>query len=81
MKKLKLDESNFQAARDYLQQQMERQSWWPREQPHLAKEEFLLMQGSPEALNAWCEKWLFSDQWRQMGNAISRASRNSENLA
>jgi hypothetical protein len=75
MKKFTLNPSNLAVAREYLRQQMETQSWWPKEQPHLAKEEFLQMQAAPDSLTAWCQKWLNSGQWRQLEKAISAVDR------
>lgn len=46
MKKFTLNQSNLAAAREYLRQQMETPSWWPREQLHLARQEFLQMQAT-----------------------------------
>lgn len=77
MKKVKLDTANLAAARDYLRRQMRTQSWWPREQPHVALEEFLRLQETPDSLQAWCDKWLDSGQWRQLAQALARASRPS----
>jgi hypothetical protein len=51
---------------------METQSWWPREQPRLAMEEFLHLPDTPAALQQWCEKWLYVYQWRQLEQALLR---------
>jgi hypothetical protein len=67
---ISLTESNIQFAREYLQKQLDTRSWWPTEQPGLAKQEFKLMQGSPDALGVWCEKWLNSSQLRQLEKNI-----------
>ncbi len=71
MRKFKLDETTIQRAREHLRRQMETQSWWPREQPQVAMEEFLHLQETPESLQAWCEKWLDSGQWRQLQQAVA----------
>lgn len=75
MKRIKLDESNLECAVDFIREQFETRSWWPREQPHLAKAEFLDMQQTPETLNAWCDKWLYSGQWRQLEKHVATMSR------
>lgn len=66
----KITESSYEAARDYLQGQLERHSWWPTEQPGLARQEFKLMQGDARALNVWCKKWLDSGQMQQLAKAM-----------
>jgi hypothetical protein len=75
MKRFKLDGTNLAPAVDYIRDQFDTRSWWPKEQPQLAKEEFLQMQQSPDALNAWCEKWLYSGQWRQLEKHVAEAAR------
>jgi hypothetical protein len=72
MKKVTLDKSNLQATRDWLRRQMETQSWWPREQPRVAMEEFLHLPDTPAALQQWCEQWLYAYQWRQLEKALLR---------
>lgn len=67
-----LSESNIQYAREYLQEQFVRHSWWPTEQPGLAQQEFQLMQGSAYALGVWCEKWLNSSQIRQLEKTLQK---------
>jgi len=67
-----ITESNIQFAREYLQKQLDIHSWWPTEQPELAKQEFRLMQGSVDALGVWCEKWLNSSQLSQLEKKIQK---------
>ena len=67
---ISLTESNIQFAREYLKKQLDTRSWWPTEQPGMAKQEFKLMQGSPDALGVWCEKWLNSSQLHQLEKTI-----------
>ena len=69
---MKINDQNFAAACDYLQKQLATRSWWPREQPGLAKQEFKQMQGNAVSLNIWCEKWLDGGQCRQLEKAIER---------
>jgi len=40
---MKITETELDAARHYLQQQLETHSWWPKEQPVEARHEFTLM--------------------------------------
>ncbi len=68
--KFPIDETNTDAVKIYLKQRFAQLSWWPAEQPAKAKEEFDSLNNSPEALAAWCEKWLDAGQWRQLENAI-----------
>lgn len=68
----KLDENQLHFARNYLNEQFSIKSWWPKAQPGLAKQEFLLMQGSTIALNIWCEKWLDYGQYRKLEKAIKK---------
>jgi hypothetical protein len=67
-----ITESEFVAARKYLQKQLEGYSWWPKEQPGQAREEFKVMKANVTALNVWCKKWLDSGQLRQLEKAIKR---------
>jgi hypothetical protein len=67
-----ISETNIQVAREYLEKQLDTHSWWPKEQPGLAKQEFKLMQGSAEALDVWCEKWLDSSQLRQLEKKLKK---------
>jgi hypothetical protein len=69
---MKITESEFAAARDYLQKQLEGHSWWPKEQPGQARQEFNVMKANATALNVWCKKWLDSGQLRQLEKAIKR---------
>lgn len=65
-----ISDSNLQIASDYILQQFDRHSWWPKAQPGLAKQEFNLMHGSSEALNVWCTRWLDSGQLRKLTKEI-----------
>jgi hypothetical protein len=69
---LKITDTELQAARHYLQQQLETHTWWPREQPGEAKHEFALMKDSAMSLNVWCERWLDSGQLRLLEKALKR---------
>jgi hypothetical protein len=73
MTKLHINDTNLSAANKYIATQLESKSWWPKEQPHLASEEFASAQSSPVLLNAWCEKWLDSGQVRLLNNALADA--------
>ena len=61
-----ITENNIQQAREFLQKQFKHHSWWPTEQPGLAKHELDLMHGSVETLGIWCNKWLNSSQLNQL---------------
>jgi len=69
---MKITETELDAARHYLQQQLETHSWWPKEQPGEARHEFTLMKANAISLNIWCEKWLDSGQWRLLAKALKR---------
>ncbi len=75
----KINDNDLLIACDYLQKQFVTHSWWPRAQPGLAKHEFNLMNGSADALNIWCEKWLHSDQCRKLEREIKRVNKISSN--
>jgi hypothetical protein len=70
---MKITESDLEAARHYLQQQLETHSWWPKEQPGEARHEFTLMKANAVSLSVWCEKWLDSGQLRQLEKALKRS--------
>lgn len=67
-----LSESNIQYAHEYIQQQFDRHTWWPTEQPGVAQQEFKLMGGSADAFGVWCEKWLSSSQIRQLEKTLQK---------
>ncbi|MGZ8182458.1 MAG: hypothetical protein ACXWT1_10895 [Methylobacter sp.] len=69
---MKISETEFAAACQYLQQQLETHSWWPKEQPGEARREFTLMKTNAASLNVWCEKWLDAGQWRLLARALKR---------
>ncbi|MDD5461164.1 MAG: hypothetical protein PHG00_05975 [Methylococcales bacterium] len=69
---MKITESELEAARHYLQQQLETHSWWPKEQPGKALHEFTLMKDTAVSLNVWCERWLDSGQRRLLEKALKR---------
>ena len=69
---MKITETELDAARHYLQQQLETHSWWPKEQPGEARHEFALMKDSAISLNVWCERWLDSRQLRLLEKALKR---------
>jgi hypothetical protein len=69
---MKITEPELEAARHYLQSQFNAHSWWPKEQPGQARDEFARMQGNAISLTVWCEKWLNSGQLRQLEKAIKR---------
>jgi hypothetical protein len=68
-----IEAASLAAAQAYLQQQFSQLSWWPKAQPWKAKEEFEVMQDTPERLTAWCEQWLDGAEWRQLKRAIQKA--------
>lgn len=72
MKMMQLDHNNFRAASEFIEEQMTTQSWWPREKPHLANEQFQRMKETPESLTVWCDKWLYSGQKRQLERYLQR---------
>lgn len=74
----KLDNSNFRAAHRYLQEQFRTNSWWPREQPHIAQQELLCLHDRPSALQIWCDKWLDAGQWQQLEHALVRADQHQD---
>lgn len=65
-KKINLTEADLSKARNYIAGQFAAHSWWPAEQPGVAKREFDLMKGSATALNVWCERWLDEGQCKKM---------------
>jgi hypothetical protein len=67
---MKITETELEAARHYLQQQLETHTWWPKEQPGEAKHEFTLMKDNVISLNVWCERWLDSGQQRLLAKAL-----------
>ena len=69
---MKITEAELEAARHYLQQQLETHSWWSKEQPEEARHEFALMKANSVSLSVWCEKWLDSEQWRLLEKALKR---------
>ena len=69
---MKITESELEAARHYLQQQLETRSWWPKEQPGEARHEFILMEANAISLTVWCEKWLDSGRQRLLEKALKR---------
>ena len=71
-KHINITETELEAARHYLQQQLETHSWWPKEQPGEAKHEFTLMKDNAISLNVWCERWLDSGQCRLLEKALKR---------
>ena len=73
MKATNITDNNLQMACDYLKKQFAAKSWWPKANPGLAKQEFLLMNGSPVALNIWCERWLDAGQCRKLNKAIKQS--------
>lgn len=50
---MKITETELEAARHYLHQQLETHSWWPKEQPREARHEFTLMKANAISLNVW----------------------------
>lgn len=69
---MKITETELEAARHYLQQQLETHTWWPKEQPGEARHEFTLMKDNVISLNVWCERWLDSGQQRQLAKSLKR---------
>jgi hypothetical protein len=69
---IRITETELEAARHYLQQQLETHSWWPKEQPGEAMHEFTLMKDSAVSLNIWCERWLDSGQQKKLAKALNR---------
>jgi hypothetical protein len=67
---LPIDAGNLAAVRAHIRQEFAEKSWWPAEGPLQAKEEFDAAQESPEALSAWCAKWLDGSQRRQLQIAL-----------
>jgi hypothetical protein len=68
---MKITETELEAARHYLQQQLETHSWWPKEQPGEANHEFTLMKDNAISLNVWCERSLDSGQKRLLEKALN----------
>jgi hypothetical protein len=69
-----IDDANLKAVRDHINGEFGMKSWWPTEGPLQAKEEFAAAEESPEALAAWCDKWLDGSQWKQLKKAVDKAS-------
>ncbi|MEQ1638636.1 MAG: hypothetical protein ABL903_18380 [Methylococcales bacterium] len=67
---MKINASDLTRAQNYIQRQFDTRSWWPKEQPELAKHEFNLMQHDATALNVWCEKWLDAGQCKKLEKSI-----------
>lgn len=68
---MNINPTNLISAQHYIQRQLDTHSWWPKEQPEQAKHEFSLMQHDPNALNAWCEKWLDAGQCKKLEKSIT----------
>ena len=71
---LVIDASNWEAVKAHVREQFRTLSWWPTEEPDRAKAEFEAMQSDPEQLAEWCGRWLNGGQWRQLENAVRKAS-------
>ncbi len=71
---INITENSLNEACDYLQRQFKMRSWWPRAQPRLAEQEFLLMKGSAGALNVWCERWLDFRQCRKLEQILRKSA-------
>jgi hypothetical protein len=65
-----ISEDNLAKASDYIARQFANHSWWPREQPYLAKQEFDLMKDSAISLSIWCRRWLDSGQIFKLKRAL-----------
>lgn len=63
---MNITDSQLTAACDYIRQQFDAHSWWPKAQPEQAKHEFELMHANAVSLTIWCEKWLDKGQYRQL---------------
>ena len=69
---MKINETELTIAKDYIQEQFDAHTWWPKEQPEIAKHEFNLMNGSAPALSLWCEKWLDDGQCKKLDKHIAK---------
>ncbi len=65
-----IEPHQLNACCEYIQQQMEKNSWWPTQAPGEAKEQFELMKGSTLGLGQWCERWLDEGQLQKLSDAI-----------
>jgi hypothetical protein len=65
-----VENHELEACCNYIQRQMDYQSWWPKEAPGEAREQFDLMKGSALALNEWCKRWLDEGQCKKMERAV-----------
>ncbi|WP_143735199.1 hypothetical protein [Methylocaldum sp. 14B] len=72
---LQIDADTFEAAKAHIQQQFDTLSWWPKEGPDQAKQEYKIMSSNPAQLAYWCEKWLNGGQWRQLENDVRQRLR------
>ncbi|CAL1238958.1 hypothetical protein [Candidatus Methylocalor cossyra] len=61
-----IDAAQVERIQAYVRRQFASLSWWPTEEPLRARQEFEAVGNSPEALAAWCEKWLNAGQRRQL---------------
>ncbi|NOT84096.1 MAG: hypothetical protein HOP02_04780 [Methylococcaceae bacterium] len=68
---MKINPTDLSAAQQYIQRQFDTRSWWPKEQPDLAQQEFHQMQADAAALDVWCERWLDAGQCRKLEKSIT----------
>jgi hypothetical protein len=65
-----LQESELDAACNYIRRQMDLHSWWPKEAPGEAKQQFELMCGTALSLNVWCDRWLDTRQCEKLEECV-----------
>lgn len=65
-----LTDNELEAARSYIERQMDIHSWWPKEAPGEAEREYHLMKGSALALNEWCDRWLDERQCKKLEKSV-----------
>ena len=60
-------------ARRWIEKKLANPLWLGEQQTFRAAEDFEQLDERSESLNAWCELWLGSGEWKQMKNAIRAA--------
>jgi hypothetical protein len=73
---LSIDSGNFEVVKAHIRTQFAQFSWWPTEAPWRAQADFAELQGTPESLSIWCERWLNGAQRAQLQRVIRKAGRS-----
>lgn len=65
-----LTDSEVDAACHYIRRQFDYYSWWPKEAPGEARQQFDLMNSSAKALSVWCQRWLDERQCKDLEKCV-----------